>query len=189
MIKIREVVSMKKLVVCFALALLMNILIIGCTSTESLQKPLKSLKEPPELTITIDDKKVDYVVGKNQWDGAMYDREDTFQAILKKQSEIPYVEIGSKVIISFTKDPPSEFFIADILIDEDGRQRYTDKEIISIPIELKDGKGYFEIKKHMASGLSSYYAEGKTDIRGFRMIAAWGENECEYAFIIRTDSF
>ena len=40
----------------------------------------------------------------------------------------------------------------------------------------------------MASGLSSYYVEGKTDLRGFRMIATWGENECEYAFIIRTDS-
>jgi hypothetical protein len=37
------------------------------------------------------------------------------------------------------------------------------------------------------SGLSSYYVEGKTDIRGFRMIATGGENECEYAFIITTD--
>ena len=182
MIKMRGVISMKKLIVPFALALLMSILMIACTSTESLQ-------EPPKLTITIDDKQLDYVVAKNQWDGAKYDREDTFQSILKKKSEIPYIELGSKATISFTNDSPSEFSISDILIDENGKQRYTDKEIINIPIKLKDGKGSFEIKKHMASGLSSYYVEGKTDIRGFRLTAAWGENECEYAFIIRTDSF
>jgi hypothetical protein len=26
-----------------------------------------------------------------------------------------------------------------------------------------------------------------TYLRGFRMIASWGQNECEYAFIIKTD--
>lgn len=180
---------MKKLIVPFALALLMIILMIACMSTESLQEPPKSSEEPPKLTITIDDKQLDYVVAKNQWDGAEYDREDTFQAILKKEIEIPYIELGSKATISFINNPPREFSISDIIIDENGRQRYTSKEIMNIPIKLKDGKGSFKIKKHMASGLSSYYVEGKTDIRGFRLTAAWGENECEYAFIIRTDSF
>ena len=175
---------MKKLIVAITLVLLLNILMIGCAATNPPQ-------EPSKLTITIGEKQLDYIVAKNQWNGAIYDREGTFQTILKKglESEIPYIEIGNTATISFTNNPPSKFTISDILIDENGNQRYTYKEIINIPVELKDGKCFFEIKKHLASALSSYYVEGKTDIRGFRMTATWRENECEYAFIIRTDSF
>jgi hypothetical protein len=173
---------MKKLIVAITLVLLMSILMIGCATT-------KPTQEPSKLTITVGEKQLDYIVAKNKWNGAMYDREDTFQTILKKdsKSEIPYIEIGNTAIISFMNNPPSKFTIKDILIDENGNQIYSDKLIIDIPVELKDGKASFEIEKHLASGLSSYYVEGKTDIRGFRMIATWGENECEYAFIIRTD--
>ena len=183
---------MKKLIVTITLALLMGVLMIGCTSTKSPQEPPKSPQEPPKLTITIGEKQLDYTIERNQWNDTEYDREeDTFKTILKKgsESEISYIEIGKTATISFTNNPPSKFTISDILIDENGNQRYTDKEIINFPIELKGGKGSFEIKKHWASALSSYYVVGKTDIRGFRMTANWGENECEYAFIIRTDSF
>ena len=72
--------------------------------------------------------------------------------------------------------------------DENGRQIYTDKEIINIPVELNNGKCSFAIEKHLASFLSSQYEPEKKDIRGFRMIATWGENECEYACIIQTYS-
>lgn len=176
--------GVKKLIVTIILVLLMSSLMIGCSTT-------KPPQEPPKLTITIGDKKLDYVVEKNQWNGSTYDREGVFQTILKKgsKSEIPYIEIGNTATISFINNPPKKFTIWDILINENGNQRYSDKARINIPVELKDGKGSFEIKKHLASGLDSYYVEGKTDIRGFSMIATWGENECEYAFIIRTDSF
>ena len=174
---------MNRLIVIITLVLLMSIMMIGCSTT-------KPPQEPPKLTITIGEKQLDYIVGKNIWNGSIYDREGTFQTILRKGSkiEIPYIEIGDTVTISFTNNPPSKFTISDILIDETGNYRYSEKEIINIPVELKDGKGSFEIKKHLAAGLSSYYVEGKTDLRGFRMIATWGENECEYGFIIRTDS-
>ena len=151
----------------------------------------KSPQEPPKLTITIGDKELEYVIAKNKWDGAIYDREDTFKSILKKDPgvEIQYIEIGKTAVIGFKNYPPSQFTISDILIDKNGNQIYSSKVIISIPVELKDGKCSFEIKKNWASALSSTYVENKIDIRGFRMIASWGENECEYAFIIKTDSF
>ena len=182
---------MNRLIVIITLVLLMSIMMIGCSTTKPPQETPKLPQEPPKLTITIGEKQIAYVVGKNIWNGYIYDREGTFQTIMRKgsKSEIPYIGIGSTVTISFTDNPPSKFTISDILIDETGDYGYSDKEIISIPVELKDGKGSFEIKKHLAAGLSSYYVEGKTDLRGFRMIATWGENECEYAFIIRTDSF
>lgn len=151
----------------------------------------KSPQEPPKITITIGNTEVDYVSLKNKWNGAIYDREDSFKTILKEGSgiEIPYIEIGKTAVINFKNYPPDKFTISDILIDKNGNQMYTNKEIISIPVKLKNGKCSFQIKKHFASALSSIHVENKTDIRGFRMIATWGQNECEYAFIIRADGF
>ena len=181
-------ISIKKIIVGIIFVLLTSIFMTGCTSPES---PLKSPKEPPEITVTIGDKEINYVVAKNRWNNSIYDREGTFQTIMKKGSkiEIPYIEIGKIAVISFKSYPPEKLTISDILVGENGTQMYSYKEIVNIPVEFKNGKCSFEVKKHFASGLSSYYVEGKTDLRGFRINATWGENDCEYAFIIRADSF
>lgn len=173
---------MKKIKVVIIFIILTNLLFIVCTSE-------KSSKEPPKITVTIGDKEIKYIIAKNQWDGAKYDREDTFKTILKKDSEADtlYIEIGKTAVISFNNYPPTKFTVSDILIDKNGNQMYSNKVITNIPVELEKGKCSFEIKKHPASFLSSKHEENKIDIRGFRITASWGENECEYAFVIRTD--
>ena len=158
--------------------LIFVVILAGCS--------LDSMQEPPEISIHIGDKEIEYVSAKNKWNGSIYDREDTFITILKEQNEIPVFENGSIAEIVFTNNPPDEFIVMDMLINEEGNQIYTDKEIKNIPIESNDGKYSFGIDYHLASALSSFYEPGKTDIRGFRMIASWGENECEYAFVVRT---
>ena len=175
---------MKKVIMSIMFILLTTILIIVYTSK-------KILKDPPKLEITIGDKKIEYITSRNQWDGTAYDRLCAFKTIMKEgsNSEIPYIEIGKTAMISFKNNPPSKFTISDILIDENGKQMYFDKVINNIPVELSDGKCSFGIKKHFASALSSVYVKNKIDYSGFKMIASWGENECEYAFIIRTDGF
>jgi len=168
---------MKKTIFLIVLIIVLTFFIAGCSSTDT---------KPPDISISNDNKEIEYVTAKNKWDGSVYDREDTFVTIFKEQRDIPIFENGSIAEITFKSNPPDEFKIMDILIDEEGRQIYTDKEIINIPVELIDGKCSFEIEKHLASYLSSYYEPEKKDIRGFRMIASWGENECEYAFVIKT---
>ena len=158
--------------------LIFVVILAGCS--------LNSMQEPPEISIHIGDKEIEYISAKNKWDGSVYDREDTFVTILKEQKEIPVFENGSIAEIVFSNNPPDEFMVMDMLINEEGNQIYTDKEIKNIPVESNDGKYSFDIEYHFASSLSSFYEPGKTDIRGFRMIASWGENECEYAFIVRT---
>lgn len=158
--------------------LIFALILAGCS--------INSMQEPPEISINIGDKEIEYVSAKNKWNGSIYDREDTFVTILKKQKEIPVFENGSVAEITFKNNPPDKFTVMDMLINEDGNQIYTDKEIKNIPIESNNGKYSFEIDYHFASALSSFYEPGKTDIRGFRMIASWGENECEYAFVIKT---
>lgn len=179
----KGVISLNKITLLIALAILIILLITGCSP--------KPPKEPPELKITIGDKKINYVVAKNKWNGSMFDREDTFHTLMKENSvdDIPYIEIGEKAAVSFVSNPPDEFKVSDVLICENGDEMYSYKEIINVPVKYKNGKYYFVINKHLASALSSYYVEDKIDIRGFRMIASWGKNECEYAFVIKTGDF
>lgn len=168
---------MKKTIFLLVVIIIMTFFLAGCS---------KAVKEPPAISVTIDNKEIEYVSAKNKWNGSVYDREDTFVTILKKEKDIPVFKNGGLAEITFKSNPPDKFTVFDILIDESGRQIYTEKEIINIPVELNNGKCSFEIEKHLASFLSSHYEQEKKDIRGFRMIASWGENECEYAFIIKT---
>lgn len=172
---------MKKVIFLFLFMSILSAVLVGCSSN--------SIQEPPDLSIIIGDKEIEYISAKNKWNGNIYDREDTFVTILKEQSDIPVFKNGSIVEISFKGNPPDNFTVSDILVDENGRQIYTDKEIKNVPIELIEGKCSFEIEKHFTSLLSSYYDHpSKEYLRGFRMIASWGENECEYAFVIKTYS-
>jgi len=202
---------MRRLASTLLLVLIINVLITGCTSNNSSQSSTSQSKtvnsnkktviseqgsavapaEPPEIKIAIDGKQLEYVVAKNSWDGVMYDREDTFETILKKTplSSIPYIKTGSTVEIDFGDNPPDKLTVLDLLIDENGNQMYSDKEIITIPVELTDDETSFKIEKHMASALSSSSILDKKNIRGFRIIAGWKENECEYAFIIKSDAY
>jgi len=178
---------MKKIMFLSVVILTLSFVTAGCSAIkEPLDISTSTNKEPPDISIFIDNKEIEYVCAKNKWDGSVFDREDTFVTIFKEQKDIPIFINGSIAEISFKNNPPDAFQIMDILIDEESRQIYTDKEIINIPVELINGKCSFKIEKHLASSLSSYYEPGKKDIRGFRMIASWGENECEYAFIIKT---
>lgn len=172
---------MRKIINVIIFILLTNTLMIGCTLQESLQ-------EPPKLTITIGDKELQYITAKNKWNGSEYDRQDTFQSILKEGSgiEIPYIEFGKVAVINFKNNPPVKFTVSDILIDKNGNKKYS-TPIISNPFELKEGKCSFEIKKNIETELDSYFEPNMTYLRGFRMTASWGQNECEYAFIIKTD--
>ncbi|WP_326909799.1 hypothetical protein [Sedimentibacter sp. MB31-C6] len=51
------------------------------------------MKEPPVISISIDNKEIEYISEKNKWDGSVYDREDTFVTLLKEQSDIPIFKI------------------------------------------------------------------------------------------------
>lgn len=173
---------MTRIIVCTIIILLAAIMMAGCTYQ-------KSYQEPPELLISVEEKEeLQYIIAKNQWNGAKYDREDTFKTIMKEGSgiDVSSIEIGKTVVISFKNNPPDKFILYDILIDEKGEQIYSDKEIEIVPVEIKDNKCSFKIGGHYASSLSSTYEENKMDIRGYRMIASWGDNECEYAFIIKS---
>lgn len=148
--------------------------------------------EPPEILIKVGNKEMGYVVGLNQWDGAIYDREDTFHTIMKEGSdiEVPYARLGESIEIEFKGATPDKYELRDHILRENGSIKYTEKEVVKIPIELVNGKASFELDVHWSAFLSSSSKDYELGgvLRGFRLICSWGENECEYGFVIRTDA-
>lgn len=167
----------------------------GTTSeAESLSKTVNKSapNNPPEILITAGHKEIPYVIGLNEWNGAKYDREATFQTIMKKDSsiEIPYIPLDETIQIEFKGIVPDELQLRDYILKKDGTPKYTEKEVNEIPVKLVDGKMAFKLQEHMAAMLSSNtkdYEPGNT-IRGFTLTCKWGDNECEYGFIIKTDA-
>lgn len=150
------------------------------------------MEQPPEITISAGDGQISYVTGLNQWNGAKYDREDTFHTIMKgtAPSDLPYIHFCEKVRIAFKGPVPDTVQLTDTILTREGDIRYTSRETNIIPIAFQEAKGSFTMQAHMSAWLSSNsedYKPGAT-IRGFRLTCTWGENECEYAFILRTDA-
>lgn len=145
-----------------------------------------------EISITSGDIEIPFVMGLNKWEGAFYDREDTFQTIMKGDSKnkLPYIKQGEKIQIVFKGKMPDTVSLKEYILTEDGNVKYTDKEVKEIPITFEDKKGEFDVLLNFAAFLSSNskdYEPGAL-IRGYRLVCSWGENECEYGFIIRTDA-
>jgi len=164
------------------------------TSPKSITTPVNNvtLTNQPEILITSGDKEIPYVAGLNQWNGSIYDREDTFQTIMKKESgiKVPYIQLGETIQIEFKGVAPDKLKLKDYILKENGIPKYTEKEENEIPAKLVNGKLTFKLGVHMAAMLSSNskdYEPGNT-IRGFRLICNWDNNECEYGFVIRTDA-
>ncbi|MDF1618635.1 hypothetical protein [Petrocella sp. FN5] len=166
--------------------LLIIIVLAGCISTFEGNKP-------PEIRISTESDHIDYSVGLNYWDNAVYDRIDNFDAIMDSEmaSQIQYVALGEVIEITFEKNQvPDEVRLYDYVLDEKGRPKYSSKEILQREIAIEDGTGSFILEGHMATMLSSSsddYLSGKS-IRGFKLICRWGEDECEYGFIIKSDA-
>jgi hypothetical protein len=189
---IRRYKAMKRY--CFLIVNLLIVLTLAACSNDSgdISKHIEEMTKPPGISIKAGDKEITYVIGLNQWDGTIYDREDTFHTIMKNDAsvKVPYIHLGETIQMEVEGAYPDKVELNNYILKENGDQKYTGKEVINIPINFTNGKGIFRLEKHMAAFLSSNiedYEPGKT-IRGFRLICSWGENECEYAYIIRTDA-
>ena len=130
--------------------------------------------------------------GLNVWNGAEYDRMDTFQILAQQKGEWPRIPLGTNITMKIEGAQPDAYRLIDYVITEDGEYKYH-SDVEPEPIALSyDGEAYhFDLPENWTVGFSSNsedYEPGRT-IRGFRFECSWGENACEYAFILRTDAF
>ena len=151
--------------------------------------------EPPRITVTAERVEIFSVVGKNEWNGRVYDRPDNFEIQRERifNRDMPYVKNGAKISISFGSHKPNSIELSEIILNENGTARWrTDEHAKTYDVSFLpfSGTGTFKVEPNFATSLSSFsgdYAPGNT-IKGYKMTCRWGNNECEYAFVILGDA-
>jgi len=149
--------------------------------------------EPPSITVQSGDTEINWVVGKNIWDFSIYDRLDNFQWIMSDTvfDELPYILNGEEVTITFDSKLPDSVTLTEHILRESGDEKYNIPGMdYNVTLKASKSKASFRIEPNWMTALSSFsgdYAPGAT-IKGYRLVCSWGDNECEYGFIIRGDA-
>ncbi|MDR1184778.1 MAG: hypothetical protein LBK67_08280 [Coriobacteriales bacterium] len=154
--------------------------------------------EPPKPKITAGDSELPYVIGLNKWNGSAYDKEDNFILIMRDNpaTDMPYVASGETISIEFDGKMPDSVKLTDHILRSDGTHTFAVEKANgthtfaverTIDIDFSKGKGSFILDENRSASLGSSDDMFDASIRGFRLVCSWGDNECEYAFIIRSD--
>ena len=158
--------------------------------------------EPPNALVQSGDKTIEWAVGKNKWEGFICDRSDNFQSLMdgKTIEDLEYVKDGEQVSFKLAGVAPDKMTLTEYLLVENGNEKYN---LVCMEYDLHYNafnarfnpfgpSGFmFTVKPNVATVLSSSsedYEPGNT-IKGYRLVCTWGDNECEYSFIIRGDAF
>ncbi len=148
------------------------------------------LNEPPGIMIKAGDIEIAWEVGLNKWNGSIYDRLDNFQSIMSKTTsdELPYIRNNETITINFNGKNPQTTQLTEYVFDENGSPALKVGGMSYIP--SLTGKGVFTLTPYSDARLISGRDEYEPGIstKGYRFVCSWGGNECEYTFIIRTDS-
>lgn len=174
--------------------LVLIFILAGCNlgDTGSSQSSGGQPKTPPELTFMYLDISIEPVLGMKQWHGAKVDRQDTLVAFMDKHllEDMLYVKNGESIEIQVGGSLPDEMSLMEVIVGEDGRALYTYREDKLLPIEVTDEVASFRIEENMAAMLSSQtstYEPGGL-LRGYQLTCSWGDNACEYGFVVRSDA-
>lgn len=157
--------------------------------------------EPPNITVQSGDKNIEWVVGKNKWNGSVFDRLDNFQWLMtdKTIDDLEYVRNGEQVLLEFDGSIPDSITLTEYVLLENGNEKYNlsgmeyDVHYNAFnarfnPFSPRDFN--FTVEPNYATALSSNSADYQTGntIKVYRIVCTWGGNECEYAFIVRGDA-
>lgn len=152
---------------------------------------------PPKIAISIDGLAIDYTFKATNWEGKIYNykTKDAWKDITKKDQFIPTFKLGGidntdlrSVSIDFGNSIPDSIIVYDAMLDPQGNNRYTHKDVTVENVEICDNSRIeFNLSQHMDYFLSSNSRDYSKDwYRLFRVVCKWGEDECVYAFLINT---
>ncbi len=160
--------------------------------------PLSSMSpEPPEISITVDNTELDYILTKTYWEGEQQSLsdEDILDQIQKDDIAVPTIYIGDlgdmqerTVTIDF-KDHilPDTIHLCDILLFSN-RNMAKDTSFTEQLIQTVDDHQIAVPLMHHISVMvsSNSHDYEKSYQRLFRLSCTWGENTCEYIFMVET---
>lgn len=111
---------------------------------------------------------------------------DPLTDLAQGEEEIPYVEYGGQIVLSFDGGAqPDSVTLTDIILRKDGTAQYDERTFIETDLECRDGEAEFTLEVNPTVYLSSTMnPEGF--YRGFRVTCEWDNgSRREYAFILR----
>lgn len=141
-----------------------------------------------DITVTIGQENIKSIALKNNRNN-LSDNKNIFKFAFEQEasSDIKYIKIGEKIALDFGNNHPDKMIIKEILLNSNGENLYGDETIVGVPFKRENNKYVFIVEKNPASFLSS--VKKKTEFRGYKIIAYFGEIEYVYAFVIETDAF
>ncbi len=172
------------------------------TGAESSPAPIVAEDDIPDLSVTYTDGKAPlpipscsggYTVLVPQPDGTTASviacGAEPFQALMESDSDIPYLETGSVITLTFQDGiRPDSITMTDLLLREDGSALYNERSSAITELKPEGDTISFSLEKNISACLSSAIRPDGF-YRGFRLVCSWDcGSEAEYAFIIRSDA-
>lgn len=161
----------------------LSVLMLFISPSQTLtQEPYR---DPPAIIITADSgATLPYSVGLNIWYGAVMSRTDTFGIYEQEHRDetLPFVPLGDIIHIVFDGDPPDSYTLHDF-----GYGARRERRIL--PLDFVGGRAAFALTAFPEDSQDAMSVEFDPDTnpRGFLLVCAWGDNECEYGFLLTTE--
>ncbi|MDR2374693.1 MAG: hypothetical protein LBD77_11525 [Bifidobacteriaceae bacterium] len=151
-------------------------------------------EEPPAITVLADDAtELPHVVAINQWNGSIVDRAPIWDIYKRAHdpAQAPVVALGARVSIQFPDPAPTRLELQDQVYVSGGDNPLGPPAAVELDGPDGDGRYSFQLSVNAAAMVSSDSADYELGgiVRGFTLTAAWGPDECEYAFALRTDAY
>jgi len=113
-------------------------------------------------------------------------REEPFKVFFEDYSKIPMIPENTNMLIDFHDLTVDKIEVLDYLLDEQGHLRYTEKEIVSLPVEGINTDYFLTLKPHPAMYLSSTM---ETHVyRGIEMVITNADSAQSYLFVFQTET-
>lgn len=111
---------------------------------------------------------------------------DPLSDLAQRTKEIPYVEYGGQMILSFEDgSQPDSVELTDIILQKDGTSQFGERTYVHTTLECIDGKAEFTLEENPVVYLSSTINPDGF-YRGFRVNCTWENGSAaEYGFVFR----
>jgi len=113
-------------------------------------------------------------------------REEPFKVFFEDYSKIPMIPVNTNMLIDFHDLKVDKIEVLDYLLDEQGHLRYTEKEIVSLPLQGINNDYLLTLSPHPAMYLSSTI---ETHVyRGIEMVVTSADRAQSYLFVFQTET-
>ncbi len=132
-------------------------------------------KEPSEITITSNTEALSWIMEKNTWNKTSYEHDSTFICYEQAGLMPNIVTEGAEIKITMGGSIPDSVTLREYSLSSNERSIFGESEL------LRELVFYFGVK----SGTFTIPTDTDHPVRGYLLTCTWGENTCEYGFVVQ----